>query len=908
LYHISTLLVEGAMKWSKTAAVAILVLASACGPQNGGSSPPNSSAVTSNVPLGPLPRVAVPERYRLTLTIDPDRETFSGHAEIDIALKQPCRQFYLHGLDLRVHNAIVRLPTGRSMTAIYEQVDGSGVALLRFPESLPTGPATLVFDYDAPFGHSLFGLYKVTDGGLAYAFTQFEPIRARRVFPSFDEPGFKTPFDVTIIAPKGDQVVTNTPLASQEGAANGMTRRTFEPTLPLPTYLVAFAVGPLDIVDGGDIAPNAVRSVPVHLRGIATKGKGQRMLYTLALAHKIVAALEAYFGIAYPFQKLDLVAVPDFSSNAMENAGAITFRQQLLLLDASSPLDQRRLGLAVVAHEITHQWFGDLVTPKWWDDLWLNESFARWMQSKVAAEVMPDEDFGRATLGSNLHVMDLDELPSARRIRQPVQDSNDIENAFDRITYDKGAAVLAMFERYVGPDVFQRGIRAYLKKYAHGNATAHDFIREVADAAREPDLVPAFDSFLNQPGIPLIDLAVDCSGPATKLRVTPGMYAQIGRQQPGQSWRVPMCYAAGSETACSLVDKPVTLTVSTSVCPANIMPNAQGTGYYRFSLSSLEWDGLIRSAPRMSAADQLTLFHNLDADLHAGRASAAQLLLTIRTLAPVAQWDLLSDMKDALHALRAKILEPSDLADYRAFVAGQFGERLAAMGLSPKPSETPSEVLARIALLQLMIEEAGDKATTAALADSARRYLLTGDFARSGISPDLLQEAMRAGVLEDGTVFSDKLLQAFVASKDEYFRRSVIYAVAGSSDPAVLKQLLALALSPQMRTGELSYVYTGMQADPASRAVLWEWFTGNYDALLARLSPSGMLRTPGILGEACDGVTRAQGDYFFRPKIASLPGTPRTLALAEEQIDRCVAFRDTKGAEIRDALRQSARN
>ena len=879
--------------------IAILALAGGCGPVDSGAHLAAHGTPESSVPRGPLPRAAIPQRYRLALSVDPDRESFSGHVEIDITLNQERRRLYLHGLGLAVHRVVARLESGQSIAATYREVDPSGVALLSFAETLPRGPATLVFDYSAPFGHSLFGLYKVMDGGLAYAFTQFEPIRARRAFPSFDEPGFKTPFAVTIIAPKADKVVSNTPLAAQAPAPGGMARSTFAPTLPLPTYLIAFNVGPFDVVDGGVIAPNAVRSWPLQLRGIATKGKGEQMRYTLALAHKIVAALETYFAIPFPFQKLDLTAVPDFASGAMENAGAISFRQQLLLVAPTAPLEQRRASLSVVSHEITHQWFGDLVTPKWWDDLWLNESFARWMQSKVAQQVLPDEDFSRATLGSNLHVMDLDELPSARRVRQPVKDSNDIENAFDRITYDKGAAILAMFEKHVGPDVFRAGIRAYLRKYARGNASARDFIAEIAAAAHDPRLVAAFETFLDQPGIPLVELAGDCVGNAGTLQIESHMYAQLGREVPRRHWDVPLCTAAGGETTCSLLTRATTLS---TVCPATLMPNAHGTGYYRFQVPPAHWAALVGSNPALDAADQLALFHNLNAAVHAGKASPVLLLTAMRNFAPNASWDLLVDMKDALHQWRAKLLAQGDLPAYRRFVATVFGPRLKTLGIDPKPGEAPATALTRLALLQLTVEEAGDTVITAKLAAEAKTYLTTG----KGPSSDTLQEAMRAAVLHDGMTFAAPLLKTFVASKDEYFRRSIIYALAGSNDPAVLEMLLALILSPDMRVGEIGYVYTGMQGEPVGRAVLWHWFGENYTRLLGRLSPAGMQRTPGIAGEACDVAARDELDAFFRPKIAQLPGTPRTLALAEEQIDRCIAFRAAKGEEIRAAL-QAAR-
>ncbi len=495
---------------SPAALLAVLTLLSACGKSDNAkkdaqaAAPAAITAPSEPVPLGPLPRVATPLHYALTLTVDPKKDRFSGHAEIDVSFATSRKMIFIHGNQLHVTHATAVLGSGKTVQIAYAQVAPSGVATLNFAREIPAGTAKLVFDYDAPFNQSLSGLYKVvTKAGDSYAFTQFENIDARRAFPGFDEPGFKTPFDVTLVVPVDQKVIANTPVVTDGSAGNGMMKWVFQPTKPLPTYLIAWAIGPLDIVDGGDIPANQYRDHPIHLRGVTAKGMGPKLKYALSLTPSVIAHLEAYYGIAYPYQKLDVLAVPDFAAGAMENAGAVTFREQLMLMDDNAPLEQKRSSLDVQAHELAHQWFGDLVTPKWWDDIWLNESFATWMENKISDQVKPDQEFGRETLNSSEAVMRLDELPSARQIHQPVNGPDDIDNAFDDITYSKGAAVLAMFESYVGPADWQKGIHAYLSKFAFGNATAKDFITTIAAASNHPEIVEAFESFINQPGIPL---------------------------------------------------------------------------------------------------------------------------------------------------------------------------------------------------------------------------------------------------------------------------------------------------------------------------------------------------------------------------------------------------------------------
>ncbi|MEJ0044364.1 MAG: M1 family aminopeptidase [Rhizomicrobium sp.] len=552
------------------------------------------------------------------------------------------------------------------------------MARLIFVDKVPAGEATLIFDYDAPFDRSLAGLYKVVDRGDSYAFTQFESTDARRAFPSFDEPGFKTPFDMTVIAPKGMRVIGNTPIVAAAPAAHGMVDTVFQTTKPLPTYLVALAVGPLDVVDGGTAPPNAYRSRPLHIRGITARGDGKRIAYALALTPKIVTALETYFGIGYPFQKLDILAVPDFAAGAMENAGAITFRERYLLLDPDAPLDQKRGSLAVQAHELAHQWFGDLVTPAWWDDTWLNESFANWAEYKASAAVLPQMDFSTDTLRAGFDVMDLDELPSARQIHQPIANTDDLENAFDAITYDKGASVLRMFETYVGPANWQRGIHAYLTKYARGNATARDFVGTIAATTGHPEIVPAFGDFIDRSGVPLLKASLRCAPPA--LNFAQSAYAPFGFSAPQRSWRVPVCAMDGASRACRIGEGAHFALALTAGCTAMPLPNADGAGYYRFALDEADWQKQIALAPKMDAAGQITLMANVFSGLRNGQARAADAFELIHALAPVARWDVLASLTKRLMPLRQS-LAPADLPAYRAFLSRNFLTRFKTMGV-----------------------------------------------------------------------------------------------------------------------------------------------------------------------------------------------------------------------------------
>ncbi|MGH9809618.1 MAG: M1 family metallopeptidase, partial [Terriglobia bacterium] len=389
---------------------------------------------------------------------DPAAADYRGEVTITVDLKKPSDHLWLHGKELKVSEVTVTDAQGKAHTGKYTQADAdAGVARIDFGAALQPQNLQLKITFNAPYNQTLEGFYKVTFAGDDYAMTQMEPISARYAFPCFDEPDFKTPMTLTLTIPADDKAVANTAQAKEAPASSGWKTITFAPTQPLPTYLYAWAVGPWDIVDGPSIPASQWRSEPVPVRGIATKGNGEKLQQALAMAPAIIEAEENYYGFGYPFGKLDLAALPDFSAGAMENAGLITYRDFLLQLDKDASPRQVRSVFNVEAHEMAHQWTGDTVTMKWWNDIWLNEAFATWMQQKVEQEIHPDWHGDLARIDGGEGAMHNDSLVSARSIRQPITGNGDIQTAFDGITYEKGAAVIGMFENFVGTDAYQKG-------------------------------------------------------------------------------------------------------------------------------------------------------------------------------------------------------------------------------------------------------------------------------------------------------------------------------------------------------------------------------------------------------------------------------------------------------------------
>ena len=451
----------------------------------------------ANAPKGKLPGTVTPNAYRLDFTILPEADRFSGHDEIDVTLSQPAKSIYMHGRDLDVAS-VVAMVNGRAVPGKWTQVDKTGTARLDFPRSIPGGKATLKFDYSGAFGDSASGLFHVKVGDKWYSWTQFESIDARAAYPGFDEPGFKTPFTVSVTTHPGYVVVGNAPEVSVTKLAGGLEKHQLDVTKPLPTYLVAIDTGPF-AHKTGTIATNAERSTPMPYGAVATQAQADKMGYVMAETPRIVSLLENYFGEPFPFPKLDQIGTP-IMPGAMENAGADTYGDDIIYLRPGATTgDKQEFGM-VVAHELSHQWFGDLVTPAWWDDIWLNESFANWMGYRIGNEWRPELNIGVGALGEGFSAMNTDALVVGRPIHQAITQNSEIDSAFDGITYGKGGQVVAMIAAYLGDEKFKQGVRLHLRRHAYGNATSEQFFGAIADAAHDPKVLTAFKSLRRPAG------------------------------------------------------------------------------------------------------------------------------------------------------------------------------------------------------------------------------------------------------------------------------------------------------------------------------------------------------------------------------------------------------------------------
>ena len=874
------------------------------------------AATAEQAPQGRLPGWAVPQSYQIAFKVDPAQQDFSGTTTIKVKLTQASDHLWLDGNELKVSKVTITDATGKVHDGKYVAVDPkAGVVRVDFGSTLQPQQLTLTFEYTAPLNAQLQGLYKVSAKGQPYAMTQMEPISARFAFPSFDEPGFKTPFDISLTIPTADTAVANTQQVKETAAGDGWKTLQFAQTLPLPTYLVAFGVGPWDIAKGPDISPDAYRAKPLQLRGIASAGEAHRMQHVLSETPSIIHALENYYGFGYPWDKLDVLAAPDFAAGAMENAGLVTFRDWLLLLDKDSPARNVQGSFNVTAHELAHQWTGDTVTMAWWNDIWLNEAFATWMQQKVTMQVHPEyrADLDRV-LGAQ-GAMSNDSLVSARMIRQPITGNGDIETAFDGITYQKGASVLGMFENYVGEKTFQKGMQAYIQKHKFGNADADDLVSAIATAAGKGDAFKhAFNSFLNQTGVPYVQTRLEQKDGKTVLNLSQSRYLPIGSTgDSSRIWGIPVCVrygtADGSKVSCDMLDKASgSIVLAGASNPTWILPNAGANGYYRFSLGKSELPGLIKQVGKLSDTEQLAYADAVNASFRHGDLDAGDVLAALQPLttskirevaaAPLSQIEWIYQNEAATDAQRARL---------SAWVKQAYLPRLEQLGYQRTAGESEDAALLRSTLAGALAFDFKLPEVRAPLlkqGEAALKPQPDGRLSLAAADPDLLGDALGVAVQEHGKPAVDALITELPKTSDAALRNGILAGLANVSDPAAAEQVRNFALDKQVKVGEMAMLLMGDRDTESGRDAMWQWFTAHYPQVLQRTGSFAGGYLPRLAaGGGCSQPEHDRLQAFFKTRMKDADGIDRGLAQTSESIQLCSALKAKQDPSAIDAVR-----
>src|SRR5438445_5011412 len=511
-----------------------------------------------------------PSRYELRFELDLDGWTSRGHERVALTFDRPSRELVLHALDLIIERAAIAGGPKRT-DATYD--DEAETATLRFDGEVAAGERVLELDWSGQIRESLRGLYRSTRPGERYAATQFEAADARRAFPCFDEPEFKARFALELVHPAGNAAIANMPTLAQEQVDDHRTRTRFRETPKISSYLVAFTVGPYEFTP----VATTPSGIPVRVclpPGLAAQGSYARDAHV-----RSVEWLQGYTAIPYPYYKVDAIGIPDFEAGAMENPGAITYRTRLLAADSRNASITTMKGVfSTAAHELTHMWAGDLVTMRWWTDLWLNESFASFVGEKATASLNPEWRYWRDFVADNAGAFNLDSLASTHPISVEAKSAEEASQRFDAISYTKGAAVLRMIEGYLGENTFREGVRIYLQRHAESNASADDFWHALDESSGQ-DVTAIANAWIKEPGHPLVDIRATTTGDDLALTLSQTRYfSDAGAKPTAQRWPVPLVIRTDAgEKRILLSDARATVGLPGARW---YYPNAGGRGFY----------------------------------------------------------------------------------------------------------------------------------------------------------------------------------------------------------------------------------------------------------------------------------------------------------------------------------------
>jgi alanyl aminopeptidase len=851
-----------------------------------------------------LPQSAIPLSANLSLSLDPNAPGFSGEATLRVRLPAPRAVIWMHGRGLTVTRSTATDGLGE-VAGTFAQVDSDGMAKLTLPRAVGPGEITLSFAWTAKWGEDLQGVYLGKSGGESYVASQNEELGARRILPCFDEPQLKIPWAVQLTVPAQHVAVTNAMESKEEALEGGKKRITFNPTPPLPTYLLAFAVGPYDVVTT-ESPPNEIRKVPLRVRGLAPKGRGAELAWSLQAANELLPILEKWMGIPYPYDKLDHIAVPDFEAGAMENPGAIIYRETALLYTkGKSPRSREQRIADTIAHEMAHLWFGDYVTLPWWTDTWLNESFATWMATHAMTSWRPELRVELSQLSGSLFAMQGDGLSEARAIRQPVLRTGDIRAQFDGLTYQKGAAALEMFERWLGPEKFRAGVQAYLRAHPHGTGSTDDLFAALSEAGGR-DVGGPFRTFLDQAGVPLVQAKVSCEGGAAKLLLTQQRYFPVGStgDAKAQTWRVPVCARFGTGVgnqageACTLLEGAAGEIPLGAGCPAWVMPNAGAAGYYRWTLAPDDLKKLVSAGlPALDAREKLSFARSLSAAMRANTLSVADALVALEPLAKDPDLDVATDPLELLGLVRRQLVPAALKPRVEEQVRALYRPLLAKLGWSQQEGEEPVVSDVRPQVIAALAETGRDPEVRKELARLGLAYanVKGNTFDSAAVNPSLAGAALNVAVEDGDDALFDLLAARLDTETAAETRGRLLGALWMARDPARVAKALTLSQSPKLRRNERGGAASLLRRDE-TRAQAWEFISANFDAMVKALPEGAQNRMYGMASAFCekDGLEKARA--LLAPKAAQKPGADRSLARATESANLCIALKDAQSA------------
>ncbi len=866
---------------------------------------------TKRLPRHRLDPEVRPSRVAVHVDVDPERSaSFRGEVSIHLEVGAPRRRLRLHAVDLRV--AKPRLEVGGvTLSGRAVPLPELEMVELVFDQRIPAGEMTLTLDFAGKLRSDLCGLYRARADGHRYAFTQLEATDARKFFPCFDEPAMKARFRMSVTTAASHTVISNAPevkaLKGARGPGAGRKTVHFAETPPLSTYLVALAVGRLE-------SSRPTHLGPTEIRVWHTPGKGRLTGFGLEAARECLRGLERYFALPYPYTKLDLVAVPDFEFGAMENAGAVFFRETLLLVDrATATLAEKKRAAEVICHELAHMWYGDLVTMAWWDDLWLNEAFATWMAFHVVDGWKPEWKMWQDFMHGRAAALELDALRHTHPIYCRVDTAEQANENFDVITYEKGASVVRMIERYLGASAFRKGVRAYIREHREGNAVADDLWRALSKASGE-DVERVARGWIEQEGYPVLKVRHERKRGRSALilgqeRFVLKPFGPTERSEPKRPrWPVPVVTRIGRGRR-SRTTRHLSLGARDRVslgrdAPSFIYANAEESGFYRPLHSPAELRNLLSHLPSLTAIERMGLIDHQWALARAGRAPLSSVLEISGALAGDPEADVLAALRKPLAFVSGSLIPeaaPKCEDAFRDWLLEHFAASFEELGWKPEPREDDATRVRRAMLLGIV----GGMAGSPKVIDEARaqcdRYLANRRSVDANLADGIVSLAARSGDKKLHTGF----VRAMESAATPQEKRRFLLALADFESPALIDKTLGFTLTDRIPTQDVIFVLARLLSNRASKQRTWSFVRKRWSKLRGRMPAMLASRlieaTPALLTSR----HRREVSAFFRSH--PIPGGERALRQALERFDWYRSFRSGAAESLRKTLSRQRR-
>jgi aminopeptidase N len=838
-----------------------------------------------------LPELAVPDNYKLRFAPDFTKNNFTGDETIQVRVLKPTSKIALNAAEIDFEAATITSgsTTQKAQVTLDKEKE---MAILTVGNVIQPGPATIQIRYTGILNNELRGFYlgKDTDGR-KYAATQFEATDARRAFPSFDEPAYKATFDLVVIADQGMTVISNTKVVSDTpGPGDGKHTVRFATTPKMSSYLVAVVVGNFEYIEG------SADGIPIRV--YASPGKKELGTFALDAAENIMRYYNHYFGIKYPYGKLDLVGLADFSAGAMENTGCITFRELILLVDDKhTAIDLKKDVASVIAHEMAHQWFGDLVTMQWWDDIWLNEGFATWMSSKPLEAWKPEWNLELEDVRETGDALNADSLFNTHPIHQKAETPSEILELADDISYGKTAAVLRMLEAYLGPETFRAGVNAYLNQHAYGNATAADFWNALSQVSKKP-VDKIMPTFVEQPGAPLVSVKNQCSGNSATIPLAQQRYffdRTLFSNGSKEMWQIPVCVKGGrAEGAekCELLTQKVQ-DLNLPGCTPWVFANAGAKGFYR---SGYETDA-VRSMAKdvetaLTPAERIMLLSDIWASVRVNREPIGDYLAVVQGLQADRTSAVLGEMIVQLDYIGEHLVNDADRESYDLWVRQLLSPAAKDVGWEPKPGETTDQNSLRAQLMHALGYTARDPEVEAV----ARKLTAQAMQDPSSVDHELLSAALSIAARNGDAALYDEVLARLKAAKtpEEQFIYQRI--LSRFSDPKLLERTLEYAISPDVRSQDALIVIAGVMRNPAGTKLAWDFVREHWSDIVNLGGAFGGGTIVASTGSFCDAGMRDEVKDFFATHHA--PASERGLKQSLERINYCIDLKAQQGTQL----------